>query len=147
MLLIVCAFASPCGQMKKSDVMVEQNRWRNVHCNAQPAEPSQPAWACWTSVLSILRMHILHCHLFMLIKGIEQRNTIWSLQAQASPCTFPQHWGLLFITPTPLLLLLLLLFVFLSLLACYQARYSADGVPLFLIGWPERSGRGPAAPI
>lgn len=34
-----------------------------------------------------------------------------------------------------------------SLLACYQARYSADGVPLFLIGWLERAGRGFAAPI
>lgn len=34
-----------------------------------------------------------------------------------------------------------------SLLACYQARYSADGVPLFLIGWLERRGRGLTAPI
>ncbi len=48
--------------------------------------------------------------------------------------------GLLFITPSPppppppVCLP--------SLLACYQARYSADGVPLFLIGWLERSGRG-----
>ena len=33
-----------------------------------------------------------------------------------------------------------------SLLACYQARYSADGVPLFLIGWLERAGRGLCSP-
>lgn len=34
-----------------------------------------------------------------------------------------------------------------SLLACYQARYSADGVPLFLIGWLEMNGRGLTSPI
>lgn len=29
-----------------------------------------------------------------------------------------------------------------SLLACYQARYGADGVPPFLIGWLETGGCG-----
>lgn len=34
-----------------------------------------------------------------------------------------------------------------SLLACYQARYRADGVPLFLIGWLETGGCGLTDPI
>lgn len=34
-----------------------------------------------------------------------------------------------------------------SLLACYQARYSSDAVPLFLIGWLAAKGRGLASPI
>lgn len=38
--------------------------------------------------------------------------------------------------------------VFLSaLLACYQARFSSDAVPLFLIGWLAMGGRGLIATI
>lgn len=85
----VLMFAPLLWQIKNSDVMLGQNRWRNANCNAEPFQallcmlPLSCHWFVWTRSAAICTRHMD----FYLKR--EKRHTIWSLQVRTHPCTFP----------------------------------------------------------
>lgn len=137
-LLRVCIAA---GQIKNSDVMLERKTGDVMYCTLQP----------WTSLWQVCMDFILCFYGCQCTKQQQQKTTygcllrmlykrtaIWRLQAQTSPCTFPLQW----VEATPPSKPLSPPVSLSSLLACYQARYSSQAVPLFLIGWLGENGRG-----
>lgn len=144
-------FAPLCGSREKTDVMLLQNKWRNVHCNTEGAEPclhGLPSSAVNSPAARTVCQQ-RRCLSMLMVRSYKQRrkysSAIWSLHVQASPCTFPQHRALAaihqppFLPPPPVCPS--------SLLACNQAGYRSDGVPLFLIGRPQRRGGAASQPL